>query len=559
MLTVLSAIVLVLALTAPNRLDAMSVSAFVRLPVELLVYVAIVLVIPARTGRARTAVAIAAGVALGVISVFKLLDVGFLQALNRPFDPLIDWRYTGSLIETVRGSAEEPWGIVLLAVAASVVVTLLVLLPLAALRVTRAASGHRTVTAVLLGALLPAWLVLSLLDVRIGSDRLASSDAAAYARGQVTRVPSQLRDRREFATAAVTDPMRDVRARDLLTGLRGKDVLVVFVESYGRAAIEGSGFTRVGRVLVDGTRRLEARGFATRSAWLTSPTFGALSWLAHATLQSGLWVDDQQRYDHLVTSSRQTLTSLFGRAGWRTVADVPANDRDWPQGAFYGFDHVYDSRNVGYEGPRFGYPTMPDQYTLEAFHRLELAPDDRPPVMAEIDLITSHAPWSRTPRMVPHDAVGDGSVFDGMPETLASETDIWPSPVRVRAAYEDSITYSIRSVLSFLAHHGSRDLVVVLLGDHQPATIVSGADPGHDVPVTLIARDPAVIDRIGGWAWDEGLRPAADGPVWRMDAFRDRFLAAFGPQGDTGSGPAGHVEPTSAARRLPHQEGRHDD
>ena len=40
--------------------------------------------------------------------------------------------------------------------------------------------------------------------------------------------------------------------------------------------------------------------------------------------------------------------------------------------------HVYDSRNVGYRGPRFGYPTMPDQYTLDAFHRLELAPADRP-------------------------------------------------------------------------------------------------------------------------------------------------------------------------------------
>jgi hypothetical protein len=64
--------------------------------------------------------------------------------------------------------------------------------------------------------------------------------------------------------------------------------------------------------------------------------------LAHSTLQSGLWVDSQQRYDHLVTSPRLTLTRLFGRAGWRTVADVPANNRAWKQGAFYHFDHVYD-------------------------------------------------------------------------------------------------------------------------------------------------------------------------------------------------------------------------
>lgn len=539
-LTGLSAALLVLALTAPNRLEDMSVAAFVRLPVELLVYVAIVLAIPARTGRARTAVAVVAGVVLGVISVFKLLDIGFLQALNRPFDPLIDWRYAGSLVETVRGSAEGPWGNVLLAGAGLVIVGLLVLLPLSVLRITNATLRHRTATTALVAALLPLWLLLSLLDVRAGTDRLASGDAAVYALGQVTRVPSQLRDQRQFAEAAATDPMRDVPARDLLTGLRGKDVLVAFVESYGRVAVEGSSFSPgINQVLDTGTRRLERQGFVTRSAYLTSPTFGALSWLAHATLQSGLWVDTQQRYDHLVTSSRRTLTSLFGRAGWRTVAVVPANNRDWPQGAFYGFDHVYDSRNVGYRGPRFGYPTMPDQYTLEAFHRLELASDDRAPVMAEIDLITSHAPWSRTPRMLPQDEVGDGSVYDGMPETLASETDIWPSPERVRAAYGASIEYSLRSVLSFLTSRGNRDLVVVLLGDHQPATIVSGEDPGYDVPVTLIARDPAVTDRIADWGWDEGLRPAADGPVWRMDVFRDRFLAAFGARGDTGSEPAG--------------------
>ena len=67
------------------------------------------------------------------------------------------------------------------------------------------------------------------------------------------------------------------------------------------------------RSSTQGTEQLEEPGFASRSAFLTSPTFGALSWLAHATLQSGLWIDSQQRYDVLVTSSRLTLSRLFGR------------------------------------------------------------------------------------------------------------------------------------------------------------------------------------------------------------------------------------------------------
>jgi hypothetical protein len=322
--------------------------------------------------------------------------------------------------------------------------------------------------------------------------------------------------------------MRDVPGDRLLTRLRGKDVLFVFVESYGRSAVQGSSFSPgIDAVLDEGTSRLREHGFGARSAFLTSPTFGAISWLAHATLQSGLWVDSQQRYDVLMTSERDTLSSLFGRAGWRTVSDSPANTHDWPQGAFYGFDQFYDSRNVGYRGPRFGYPTMPDQYTLDAFHRLELAPRDRAPVMAEIDLISSHAPWSRTPRMVDQADIGDGSVYDGMPEQLPSKTTIWQSPERVRAAYGEAIQYSLRSLVSFVEHHGDDDLVLVLLGDHQPANIVSGQDADHDVPVTVVSRDRSVLATFERWGWQAGMDPSADAPVSRMDTFRDRFVAAF--------------------------------
>ncbi|MCY4726523.1 CDP-alcohol phosphatidyltransferase family protein [Nocardioides sp. STR2] len=540
-LTLLALGLVLVVLTTPRRLDEMSPSAFLRLPVELLVLLALLLVLPDRARRVRGLVVAAAGLLLAVLAVFELLDLGFGQALNRPFDPMIDWRYAGDLVDTVRGSAPGVLGVVLLAVAGVVLVAALPVVPLALLRVCRVALRHRPATARAVAVLLPAWLVLSLLGVRAGPVPVASDAAASYAVAQVARVPSQLRDQREFARSAAEDPARDTPAADLLTGLRGKDVLVVFVESYGRVALDDPGLSPdVVAALDDATRRLGGEGYRARSAWLTSPTFGAISWLAHATLQSGLWVDSQQRYDHLVTTDRETLSSLFGRAGWRTVASVPANDRDWPQGAFYGFDHVYDSRNVGYRGPRFGYPTMPDQFTLEAFQQAELAPHDRRPVMAEIDLISSHAPWSRTPDLLPQESVGDGSVYDGMPETLPSEADIWPDADRVRAAYADAIAYSLRSVTSFLSTYADDDLVVVLLGDHQPATIVSGAsghDPGHDVPVTVLSRDPEVIDALGprgsDWGWDPGLRPSDDAPVWRMDAFRDELLRAYGPGGHT--------------------------
>jgi len=534
-LTALATLLVLAALTVPTDLEELRAAAFLRLPVEALCLVAVVLAIPPRLGRVRTAVALTGGVVLGLAAAFRLLDIGFVAALNRPFDPLIDWRYAGSLVELVRDSFGNGLGTTLLVVSVLVVVAVLALVPLAVLRLARVAGRHRRSAAALVAALSAVWLVLAVLDVRGPAGPVASRDTASYVEGQLTRIPGQLRDRREFLAAAREDPLRDVPPDELLSGLRGKDVLVVFVESYGRVALDDPGLAPgVGAVLDTGTRRLEHAGFGSRSAYLTSPTFGALSWLAHATLQSGLWIDSQPRYDVLVTSPRLTLTSLFGQAGWRTVAAVPANNRDWPQGEFYDFDRVYDSRNIGYEGPRFGYPTMPDQYTLDAVHRLELAPEPRRPVMAEVDLITSHAPWSRVPRLVDQAGVGDGSVFEGMPQTLPSEADIWPDRDRIREAYGHAVQYSLRAFVRFLTTYGDDDLVVVMLGDHQPATVVSGEDAGRDVPITVLARDPAVLDRIDGWSWDPGLRPGPEAPVWPMDAFRDRFVAAYSSSGQNG-------------------------
>ena len=81
-----------------------------------------------------------------------------------------------------------------------------------------------------------------------------------------------------------------------------------------------------------------------------------------------------------------------------------------------------------------------------------------------------------------------------------------------------------------MQRYGDKDLVLVVLGDHQPATIVTGQDADHDVPISVIARDPQVVDRIAPWRWQDGMLPGPDAPVWPMQAFRDRFLAAFGPR-----------------------------
>ncbi len=526
--TGLAVLIVWFGLTAPNRVSSITPSAFARIPLEALVVI-LVLVLPS---RARDVTAFLLGGVLGLLTVFKLLDMGFLEALGRPFDAVIDWRYLGSAVDLLDDSVGRSLAVVLLVAATLLVVAVVVVMPLSVVRLTRIASRHRAGSVRGVTAVALVWLLCAVLGVHLVQGApVASVSTAEYAYGQVRNIPAEIRDQREFATAVADDPLRDVPAERLLTRLRGKDVIVAFVESYGRVAVQDSAFSPgVDAVLDAGTHRLRAAGFSARSAFLTSPTFGAVSWLAHATLHSGLWVDSQQRYDVLVDSDRFTLSDAFRRAGWRTVGAVPANTHDWPQAAsFYHYDQLYDSRNVGYAGPKFGYASMPDQYTLSALQRLELSKRDRAPVMAEVDLISSHAPWAPLPHLVAWPRVGDGSVFDSMPARGQAADVVWRDPRRVQAAYGQSIEYTLSALVAFVQRYADDDLVLILLGDHQPATIVSGEDAGRDVPITVIAHDPAVLDRISAWGWQHGMNPGSDAPVWRMDAFRDRFLAAFGP------------------------------
>jgi hypothetical protein len=279
--------------------------------------------------------------------------------------------------------------------------------------------------------------------------------------------------------------------------------------------------------LAAGTADLARAGFSARSAYLTSSTFGGGSWLAHATFQSGLWIDNQGKYRTLTASNRMTLTRAFQKAAWHTVGFAPGNTHAWPEAGFYGFDTVYDSRNLGYRGPQFGWSRMPDQYTLAQFQQQAYARPDRGPLMAEISLTSSHTPFAPIPAMVDWTAVGDGTVYGPIKAAGKTRDEVWKSTGKVRSEYANAVAYSLTSLTSWAATYADDNLVMVIFGDHQAAPTVSGQDASHDVPISIVAKDPAVLDRIAGWGWQDGLQPDEDAPVWGMDAFRDKFLSTF--------------------------------
>jgi hypothetical protein len=352
---------------------------------------------------------------------------------------------------------------------------------------------------------------------------------SALVHDRAVQAEAAIKDKRTFARQAANDPLRDTPGDQLLTSLRGKDVVVTFVESYGRSAIENPEFSApVNTALEDGTRRLKAAGFGARSGFLTSPVFGGGSWLAHSTFLSGLWIQNQQRYRTLISSDRLTIPSTFAKAGWQTFGIEPGNRFDWPEGKFYGYDKVYDSRNMGYRGPSFSWSTMPDQYTLAEFGREEYTKPNRQPLMAEITLTSSHSPWAPQPTFIGWDQIGDGSVYAPMASQAKKPGDAWSGEHQIRTEYARSITYSLNSLVSWVEQYGDKNLVLVFLGDHQPAPVVAGASASHEVPITIVAGDPAVLDQIDSWGWTDGLKPSPQAPSWPMDTFRDRFLTTFG-------------------------------
>jgi hypothetical protein len=314
----------------------------------------------------------------------------------------------------------------------------------------------------------------------------------------------------------------------LLTGLRGKDVIIAFVESYGQVAVQGTSFSAgVDAVLRQSTASLARAGWSTQSAWLTAPGFGGISQLAHSTLQSGLWVNTSQRYAGLVASSRFTLSDAFNKAGWRTVSDSPSDDYYWPPGtSFYHFDKIYDRRDVGYHGPTFSYASMPDQYTLAAFQRLELTPGHKP-VMAEIDLVSSHTPYAPLPVMVPWNKVGDGSIFDPMPARGESPLSIVGNASKERQAFGTSMQYTLQVLTSWVTELNDPNLVLIMLGDEQPASPISPPGANHDVVISIVAHDPSVSRQMSSWHWQNGLLPDPGAPLEPMDAFRDKLLNTF--------------------------------
>ena len=523
----LSAALVVGALLMPNTTPGLRPDGFTRIPAEAIIGAVLLIALPRRP---RIVVAALYGAGIGVLTVLNLLDMGFTEYLGRGFNVVLDW----GLLDDAQAYLADSMGstAAIAAAVGAVVLTLLLVtvMALATVRLGNLLARHRpraTRGALIAGTV---WVTCTALGVQISGMPVASDQAAGALKEQTERVVATLRDEAAFAKEARADTFGATPPGQLVPDLRGKDVVFAFIESYGRTATEDPLIAPgVIDTLDTRTAALAKAGFHARSGWLTSATYGGSSWLGHSTALSGLWIDNQQRYRTVTSGDHLTLTKAFRKTGaWDTVGVMPGVQKGWPEAKWYGLDKVYDAFELGYQGPKFSWSTMPDQYALEAFQRLEHGRKRDKPLMSEVILTSSHQPWAPVPEMVGWDELGDGSVFDAIHKAGKKPAGVVADSTESRREYGKSVQYSVTALTEWLERYGTDDTVLVFLGDHQPIARVSGDGASRDVPVSVVAKDPKVLERIDDWNWTEGLRPAKDAPVWRMSSFRDRFLTAYG-------------------------------
>lgn len=316
-----------------------------------------------------------------------------------------------------------------------------------------------------------------------------------------------------------------------LADLAGKDVILGFVESYGISALTDP---RYGPRIVPRLERMEAtlreRGLHLVSGRLTSPVQGGQSWLAHMTLLSGQWVDSQLDYDILLSSGHTTLIDDMKQTGHNTVAVMPAITRPWPEGRRFGYDRIYDAGSMGYQGPPFNWVTMPDQYTWSWFEQ-ELRRPSPQPLFAEMALISSHAPWVPIlPVLEDWSEIGNGQVFDTWRDSGEAPASLWRDPDRVRAHYSQALDYALEVITGYADQFMDDDTLLIIVGDHQPAPLITGDNASRDAVIHIISADPALVEpflHAGLPGFQAGALPDLDTTGLPMDRFRLVFQDIF--------------------------------
>lgn len=314
-----------------------------------------------------------------------------------------------------------------------------------------------------------------------------------------------------------------------LPGLVGRNVLLTFIESYGISALENPRYSDVLLpTLAEMQQRLREHDLHVVSGMLDSPIRGGQSWLAHATALSGRWIDNQLWYQLMLDSGHSTLINDFRATGQRTLSVMPAITLAWPEGEAYGFDEIAAAKDIAYAGPALNWVTMPDQFTLDYTQRYLLG---ETPVFAQLALISSHAPWTPIlPVLDDWSSIGDGRIFAPWQDAGDPPEVLWQEIERIRDHYAWSVDYAVKVTGRWAERVVDDNTLMIVLGDHQAAPLITGDDASAAVPVHIISGDLELLAPFIERGFVPGTLPRLEEShhAPRMSQFRHWLQADFG-------------------------------
>ncbi len=489
-----------------------------------------ILLLRQRKGRAARIYTVLLSAAAGLFLFYSFIEAFTRRTFSQPFDPWSDIAYFAPLIEMVfhRDVSTVLLFSLVLSLAAVFVAAGFLLL-----RRLKAFGRCFRQTALLLPALLLCAAFLTAganpLYARM-AEQLTPPETESYlaeAMAYGTAAETELPDAELPSTSAEAESYR-------LPGFRDANIIVLIVESYGNTVFTNTEhFSRMEETYARLGKTLRTEGIHTSSALIESPIAGGRSWLADATLLSGISLTGQALFDALMKKRPYTLVHFFKDAGYYTVFAAPGTTYlfdDWTE--VFPFDRFLIRGDFGYKGPFLSFGAMPDQYLLECVHRFldegkpaggkpagkEAAETVAQPVFFEALLSTSHTPFDVVPAYVEDwSMLGDGSIYGELESRFYDNG--WLGGSEYPEGYTDSMKYVLNSITDFAVNYLSTSDILLVLGDHQPRYPVLERNAGWEVPFHVLAKDKELLRSWYKAGLVPGLFPDQSGPVYGMEGF----------------------------------------
>ena len=259
----------------------------------------------------------------------------------------------------------------------------------------------------------------------------------------------------------------------------------MFVESYGQMAVQGTSFSPgIDEVVNAGTQQLAGRRvlIPQRLAHLVDVRRRQLARARHAAVGSlGQQPQALFRADREPTSHARQCA--FRRAGWSTVADVPATHGSWPEGQLL----LPLREDLGPRQPRVPRPEirlLADAGPVRAPGSAEARAGEAEPCALSSPRSTSPratSPGRASHRSSPGSGSANGSIFKRLPIDRTGLTDT-QAGIREVDSVRPACAVLVRRALRQREHRADRA--------GRPPAVEGDRAANHEVPITIIAHDP---------------------------------------------------------------------